>query len=283
MFVREDGARFFVADCHAHLGTNSLMKRFGAADFPQPGIRDPKSLAERGFLGEDAVYLMDSVGIDMACAFPVANPHTDYSHDNGRIMQWAKDYPDRIVPFMRVNPNFGPEASVETVQKYAAMGAKGIKFHPKWDGGYETNDPEIVYPAVEEAGKHGLTCLFHTGEVWNASPALLGYMARDFPHVNFICGHMGTADGFHEAIGAAKQLENYFLDTTELWPPTVIAKAVRYAGADRVLFGSDMPYIPAAAELDKITRHSGLNDDDLRLVLGENLARLVDFPIPDIT
>lgn len=280
MYVREDGAKFFVVDNHAHLGTNTLMKRFGAHTFRQPGV-DNEALADRGFLGDDALRLMDTVGIDLICGFPVANPTTDYTRDNDRILSWSQEHPDRIVPYARLNPNFGPEHCVEQIRKYASQGIKGLKFHPKWDSGYEANDPYLIYPLVEEAGKHGLVCLFHTGEVWNAGAALVAYVAMDFPDVTIVCGHMGDRDGYHEAVVAAKKLDNFYLDTTEFYPTTQIAAAVHKVGAEKLLFGSDMPYVSAAAELDKITKHCALDDEQLALILGRNMARLLDLPVPD--
>ncbi len=263
MIERADGARFFVFDCHVHLGENSLMARFG--------------LGTRGYLAEHVLKKMDEVGVDRIIAFPVANPHTDYSVDNMRIIKWSQEFPDRIVPFVRLQPHF-EEQAVADVGRYAALGARGLKFHPRIDGGYNLNDPLLVRPIIDEAAKHNLVVLFHTGETYNSTAGLLADLAMDYPKVKFICGHMGMLDSFHEAVAFARRLDNMWLDTTDMWPPSLVKLAVKRVGADKVVWGSDTPYIPVEAEIDKVMKHSGLGDDEIRKIMGENIARILGVP-----
>lgn len=262
MIKSKNGRDIFVVDCHAHVGENSLMRRFGAN--------------REKYLAEQAVEMSDDVGIDTMLAFPVSNPHTDYSRDNNRVLEWASHFPDRIVPFIRLQPHF-EAAAVADVHRYAAAGARGIKFHPRIDGGYIINDDFLIRPIVEAAIEHNLVMLFHTGETYNASAGLLGDLATMYPEGNFIAGHMGMLDSYHDAVAYASRLDNFYLDTTDFWPPTLIQRAVQKVGAHKVVFGTDMPYIPAAAEADKVMNHCGLDDDELEQVMGGNLVKLFDL------
>ena len=59
----------------------------------------------------------------------------------------------------------------------------------------------------------------------------------------------------------------------------LIARRIRQIGVDRVLYGSDTPFNHMKMEVDKIlvyaNAHLQLSVEDLRLVMGGNLKRLL--------
>ena len=80
-----------------------------------------------------------------------------------------------------------------------------------------------------------------------------------------------------EALAWAKRIKNLYLDTTELIPPYWVKACVEAAGRDRVLFGSDIPYIPYSNEINKILNCAGLDEITIEAVLGKNLASLLEY------
>ena len=50
---------------------------------------------------------------------------------------------------------------------------------------------------------------------------------------------------------------------------------VRTHGTDHILFGTDSPWSDQSEAL-KLIRESGLNNDEIRMILGDNAARLLD-------
>jgi predicted TIM-barrel fold metal-dependent hydrolase len=69
------------------------------------------------------------------------------------------------------------------------------------------------------------------------------------------------------------RLPNVFADTSGVRYFDVLADAVRRAGADKVLFGSDGPFLHPGVEIAKI--HAlHLSPPDAALVLGGNILRL---------
>jgi predicted TIM-barrel fold metal-dependent hydrolase len=56
--------------------------------------------------------------------------------------------------------------------------------------------------------------------------------------------------------------------------PGVIEQLVAGAGAERVVFGSDMPLMDPRCQIGKIIT-AAIDDQAKRLVLGENAARLL--------
>ncbi len=218
---------------------------------------------------------MNANGVDMVVAFPKANPHTDYRVENERIIASMKEHPTRIVAFARINPYFGAKA-VADIREYAAMGVRGIKLHPIRDfSGNRLNDPELMFPLIEAIQEANLLVLVHSGEWWNCSPALIADLARNFPRTNFVMAHSAGFGGHQEAIAVARHQDNLYVDTASNGYPDITSNVVRELGPERVLYGSDHPTLPFGFELGKIVKYAHLNSEQLDLILGRNLARLL--------
>jgi predicted TIM-barrel fold metal-dependent hydrolase len=226
-------------------------------------------------MADELLANMDANGVDMVVAFPKANPHTDYRVENERITGWMKDYPTRIVAFARINPYFGAKA-VADIREYAAMGMRGLKIHPIRDfSGNRVNDPELMFPIIEAAQAANLLVLVHSGEWWNCSPSLIADLARNFPKTNFVMAHSAGFGGHQEAIAVARHQDNLYVDTASNGYPDITSNVVRALGPERVLYGSDHPTLPFGFELGKIVKYANLNSEELDLILGRNLARLL--------
>jgi predicted TIM-barrel fold metal-dependent hydrolase len=258
MLRGSDGTEYFVFDCHTHLGS-----------------RPNATLGHASFDAEQMIADMDACGVDMVVGFPMANPHTDYRAQNFRLIEFMQRHPQRIVAFARIQPYFKEQAAAD-IAEYARLGVKGLKLHPFMDfGGTAVNSRELIFPLMEVAAAHAMVVLIHSGESWNSSPALIGDLARHFPAATFIIGHSGLWEFHEQAIEVAQRLPNVFLDTAETAPPGVIHSLVRKTSAERVLYGSDHPFIPFGFEIGKVAKYAGLTPTELRPVLGENLARIL--------
>lgn len=261
-----DGRTFFVMDCHVHVGHTSWLERFRGK--------------QGGFLGSAVVEHLDHYGQDIVVGFPTADVTTDYGDATDLILDVARQYPTRIVPFTRINPNFEKTAAASLADR-VARGARGIKFHPHMDA-YPANDERIVRPVMEEANRLGLVVLIHSGESWFSAPGLIFDLAQDYKDIKFIIGHSGLYGYHHEAMVMARKADNIWLDTTEIYPASVIGEMVRKVGKEKVVFGTDSPYLNCAAELEKVLRFNDLADDELDAVLGRNLAGMFGID-PDLT
>src|SRR5919202_6464417 len=89
MLRDSEGNEYFVFDCHTHMGS-----------------RPNATLGHDSFDADQMIADMDACGVDMVVGFPMANPHTDYREHNQQIMSFHQRYPDRIVPFARIQPFF---------------------------------------------------------------------------------------------------------------------------------------------------------------------------------
>ena len=89
---------------------------------------------------------------------------------NETVAQACRDYPDAFTGLGSVDPHKG-EAAVAEVANIAALGLRGVKFHPSLQA-FSPNDPQY-WPIFEACEQHGLLALFHTGTsgIGPASPA----------------------------------------------------------------------------------------------------------------
>jgi predicted TIM-barrel fold metal-dependent hydrolase len=103
-------------------------------------------------------------------------------------------------------------------------------------------------------------------------------LAPQFPDVSFIIPHLGSfADDWRAQSRICDQLARYpnvFTDTSGVRRFDYIVEAIRRAGPEKVLFGSDGPWLHPGLELYKI-KLLGLSADQEALILGGNIRRLL--------
>jgi len=264
-----DGETIEVVDAHSHMGEREAL-----AIHQIPPIMK--------FMAEDMIRSMDEAGVDKVVTFAIGvGKPTDYRNTNRYIADAMKRYPDRIIGFMRLNPANGPKDTLEVLEEGVRLGLKGIKIHPLIEK-TPANDKEKVYPLMEAAQHHGLVVLFHCGMGDYASPQRIGEVARDFPNLPVIMGHSGLVEGLRAVVEHAKKYENVYMDSSAVgWLP-YFCETIAWAGSDRVMYGSDHPFNPMDWEVQKIIKHAQrhlkLKIEDLRMVMGGNIKRLLKMP-----
>jgi hypothetical protein len=257
-----DGTEHFVFDDHAHVGRSRPYQT--------------SNVGVDSYHAEDLINDMDRAGVDMAVAFPRAEPNTDYEAGNSYILESAARYPTRIVPYARINPYFR-DRCLDQIDEYAARGARGMKLHPFKDfGATAINSVDFIHPLLERAAQHGLVVIVHSGGPWNATPTLIGDLALSFPSVNFILAHAG-GELEEDTMVVAKLLptSNYYVDCAGVSNPKTIGRLVGALGVDHVLFGSDRASVPYGFEITKIARYAGLDSKTVAAVLGTNLLTVL--------
>jgi uncharacterized protein len=265
MIVMPDGTEHLVVDGHVHVGK-----------------RRPYQTAAVGptaYTVDVLIEEMNRNGVDVAACFPRAEPNTDYHEPNTYILDAAQQYPGRIAPYARINPYFGGRC-IEQLDEYVERGAVAIKLHPFKDFGATAVNSDVVLPIIEYAAARNLVVLFHSGDVWNGTPTLIGDLAYRYPTVNFILGHSG-GELVHDAIVIAKRLpgHNYYFDTAGVHNPGTVALIAKEVGSDRLVYGSDRPSVPFGFEITKIARYAGLDPTATSAVLGGTLAKLLGLKL----
>ncbi len=220
---------------------------------------------------EKIIGLLDAAGIDRAVIMtytdlPGLNPDAlDY------IIQAAGRFPERLVPFVRLNPNYEQDVP-SLLGRAVTLGVKGVKLHPTTTLAHPAGAATVRL--LRRCGELSLPVLFHCGDDPYTTPQAIGLAAEQAPDCAIVLGHMGGYLHVEDAIAEADRHPNLYLETSAMPYPQYIGTAVDRLGAQRVIFGSDGPGCNPALELDKV-RRLGLDAAAEQLVLGGNAVRLL--------
>ena len=81
-------------------------------------------------------------------------------------------------------------------------------------------------------------------------PGALRFWQNVIPDVKLVMIHMGHGHGVYidATLKMAKRYPNLYLEMSGMPMPSKIREAYEEVGADRIMFGTDAPYHPAAVE-----------------------------------
>jgi len=231
-----------------------------------PDISDKKSQS-----GSEIIKALDSTNVDRAVIFPFNNPDPSlgFKFANDYIADVVSDYPDQLIGFGRVDPTNVDRALKEVERLSTDLGLVGLKLHPRAQQFYP--DDGGLHKVLTKASKLGLVVVFDSGSDF-APWSGMAEMAKQFSEVPMIMAHMRKA-GYIEA---AKSASNIYLGTTKV-QPELIVEAVQQIGADRIISGSDSPYVSIQAEYDKIMSLNQLSVGEKDQILGLNMARILNI------
>jgi predicted TIM-barrel fold metal-dependent hydrolase len=247
----------------------------GLGDLPRDGAIDAHVHLGRDADGHalDAGALvadLDRWGIAAAVCFPANEPGADgrFSAANAAVLDAAARYPDRIVPFCRIDP-MGAGA-LEALHAAAAGGARGLKLHPVAQR-FRPEAAEVV-AAVREAAVLGWPVTIHAGYGARELAGPIGALVAAAPGARIILAHAGRGD----ARALAARLGDWpdvMLDTSLAALSDLVS-----LGPGRLCFGSDRPYGEHATALALVAaaaRVAGWTADERSAVMGGNLREWI--------
>ena len=252
--------RQLIVDAHTHLYPNVTEE--------DAAYNLLKSTGTTG--GEAIVRLLDRFKIDKAVLFPPGLT----SAANSALADAVKRYPDRLIGFGTVHPLWEPEPSKRLDETFI-LGIRGLKIHPWMQGitlseGIQRRFEELF----NQAAKLRMPVIFHSGTPPDTQCLQYTVLAEMFPDLNLIYGHMGLGYLWRDAIRSAKTHDNVYLETSGIQYPQAIREALDTVGADKVIFGSDLPYLHPAVEMKKISILR-LPQDELEKVMASNILSLI--------
>jgi hypothetical protein len=245
-----------IIDAHGHLGP---YRNFG---IPDPGA-------------DAMVRVMDRCGVARLGISSHLAIGLDWITGNRMTAEAVARHPDRLFGYAVADPHQPGRVREELAHCFDRLGMVALKLHPDLA---ETpiGDPGYAR-AWEFAAERGCLVLVHT---YHASrfcdPSALRPLAERYPGLPILLVHSGAQTAaFPGAIALARACPNLSLDLsgsfiTGPW----IAAMVREAGADRVVWSSDIPFIDLRYGLGRAA-FAGLDPDALRLVMGGNIKRLL--------
>jgi uncharacterized protein len=224
--------------------------------------------------GASMVQQMDRTGVQAMLCAPHIAIGPDPRHGNDLVLEWSRRFPGRILAYAVPYPH-EPETAEGELNRAFDAGAVAIKLHPPVHR-YSIYDPgySVAWKVASERHSFILTHTWH-GDPYCA-PKVFEGMAKAYPDVPIIFGHAGGVPaGFPLAIALAQQYPNIYLDTCGSYiDGKLVTRMVRAVGAERVVFGTDLPFIDSRYCLGK-TALADLPIDELRQVMGLNIKRLL--------
>jgi predicted TIM-barrel fold metal-dependent hydrolase len=222
---------YMIIDVHTHLGVDRVFD----------DERDE----------EDILFQMDKNNVDVSIVQPMFDTidMETFRKSHDRIYKMTKDNTNKIFGMASVNPHIKvSDYKTEIKRCVEELGFVGIKLHPAAHACSPDSKDGIM--VVETAAKLGVPLMIHTGLGLPAAlPSNIILVAKAFPEVKFVLAHSGMMIGAGEALLAAIECPNVYLETS--WTiPDHIVNFIKKIGAERVMFASDIG-LNVAAELAK--------------------------------
>jgi predicted TIM-barrel fold metal-dependent hydrolase len=238
-----------IIDCHCHAGTGD-------------GLTGPWDTSAPLY---DYLQRAADAGIQRTVLF--AAFHSNYTVANREVAHIVASRPERFFGFVFVHAERDRGRIYDLVKTAVDhYGFSGIKVH--------RHDARITREVCEVARAFSLPVLYDVmGEI-----SVCELLAQEYPDVNFIIPHMASfADEWQVQLAFIDFLarhQNIYTDTAGVRRFDLLEQAVQRAGAHKILFGSDGPWLHPALELAKVPALQ-LAPREERLVLGGNLLRLI--------
>jgi predicted TIM-barrel fold metal-dependent hydrolase len=237
-----------VIDCHCHAGTGDDLTAPWTTSAP---------------LG---TYLRRARAAGIGRTVVVPTFPRDSGRGNAELARIVARHPGRLIGFAWIHPRRDAGRVGRLIAQATRLGLKGVKVHG--------HDAPITREVCEAARRHRLPVLVDVFS--KAHP--IDMFAPEYPDVPFIVPHLGSfADDWRAhrtVIDCMTRHPNVFADTSGVRRFDDLLEAVRRAGPQKLLFGTDGPWTHPALELRKI-RLLHLTPEDERLVTGGNLLRLL--------
>jgi len=205
---------------------------------------------------------MKEAGIDRTIIFPINN--TEYEKPNQEIAEICRRYPDKFIGFAKHDPQTEAGRIAAMLRREVReLGLKGLKLH-------RLPTREVLDTVAELE----IPVLYHPDRV-----ADFHMIASEYPRVPFIVAHLGSFASANwtehlAAIDIARRYPNVHLDTSGVAFWKYLQMAVKEAGPEKVIFGSDGPELDSRVELYKV-RLLKLPPADEAKVTGGNILRLL--------
>lgn len=236
-----------IVDSHVHVGTAGVP--LGPAD------------ASTSF----TLWRTRAAAVGIHRAVLMAAPVGAYAEANHAVAGLAEQEPGRWFWYVFVNAATDRGRVGAVVADAHARGACGIKVH--WSDGPATDEVALA------ADRHQMPVLFDPG----GDVQRVLHLAQRHPRVAWIVPHLSSfADDWRaqkRLIDVLVKVPNIFTDTSGVRYFDLLEEAVARAGARKVLYGSDGPYLHPGPELAKILALK-LPPACRGLVLAGNILRL---------
>ena len=204
----------------------------------------------------------------------IPNPKSDAIRAyNDEVADFKRENETRVEGYVYVSPEL-PDAEYELRRGIEDQGMIGLKI---WMS-TRCDDP-CIDPIAERMIAYGYPILIHAmhkavNQLPNESLGQhVAALARRYPELKIIMAHLGG--NCYHGIPAIMDCPNVWVDhSSSIFRGDDLAYAVEMLGADRVLFGSDMPgnYLVNVGQVEELP----ISDEEKEKIYAKNALRVFD-------
>lgn len=247
---------FDMTDFHAHLPDGpqeaaALLKAYDRAGIAR-GILVPGNMLESRFLAD---FMRGKSSLKST------------EPDNAGLLAAASASQGRLLAFFNADPTVHDP---QDITQAWADGFRGFKFNPL------VLRTDLRDPATRDlvAAMEQLSAALYTHITLQPQADLNAVMdlARDYPGVSIVIGHMGFATTDMAAIQAVRRYDNLYLESS-IGSVLALREVARLGLASKLLFGSEYPLHDPEIELRKLSLV--FTDTDLEKICCSTAARLI--------
>lgn len=296
-----------IIDAHAHVyeylrpygprGEGRAIGR-GLLQWPDGKVERffPERYGDFGFKTETLLSLMDSGGVEKAVLLQAPN----YGFQNGYIAESVKKHPERLAGACAFDPY--AKKALELFRHFTDdLGYRAVKFEISESWGLSGIHPDLSLdapvfdPIWEWVLQRDVTVVVDTGPRGNINwrTDTIARTFRRYPGMRFVLAHVlfPHDDGFNEErLRMIEEIagENCYFDISNIihdheeYPYPNLQKYLRslvdLAGADHVMWGSDLPWILCQYGYPELSRYlidgGVFSKQELSWILGETAEKV---------
>jgi uncharacterized protein len=251
-----------IIDCHTHIWQSP--DQLGAVDLGELSMAERRAMhrvSPSGKViqrlipsGDPDLHMQQTQGIDKTIILGFRSKYLNAGVPNDFVAGYVRRDPSRLIGFAGIDPT---EAGAldDLLLAHEKLGLRGVAVSPAG---------QDFHPADTRAMRLFAKCddlkmpvVFHPGGLMNEQsklefgrPFLIDEVARNFPNLRIVIAQMGQP-WIDETVVLLGKHRHVFADISGLlirpWPGyNALVSAHQYGVIDKLLFGSDFPYIKPA-------------------------------------
>lgn len=238
---------------------------------------------------EEFIKVLDKAGVDRAiCRSHDARVVGGRHYPVEVVAGIAKKYPNRIIPFVGIDPFLGEESVKKLEYAIRDLGMRGLYLAP-WELNIYSNDKRL-FPLFKKCSELKVPLYIHCSinfgvnrVMYLTHPMYLDEIAVNFPDLKIIANHAGWP-WVLELVAVAWRNKNVYIGTANMrpkhigTPKTGWDPLVQYGNSvikDKVLFGTGWPALPFKRSIEEVNKLP-LKDEVKEMWLSRNALRIFE-------
>ena len=276
-----------IIDFHTHIFSKKIRENREKYFIPEPAFKLLYTSPKSKLLGvSEIISSMDEQGVDKSVIFGFPWKNSDiFREENDYILDAVERYPDRLIGLCCLDPL--NKFAINEVLRCLKQGLSGIGELAFYESGIDKKALDRLAPLFEICRNKDLPALIHTNEpVGHIYPGKtpntmnqIYTLVKRFPDNKIVLAHWGGGIFLYNTLKkeVKESLKNVYFDTAAspfLYDSEIYRLAIKLAGQDKILFGSDFPLIKPARYFKEMKK-AGLSKSEMDSICGNNAASLL--------